>query len=386
MFSSHILPLLPGILQYAAYRGADNVYSTEFSLDFFISLLENLSQLLSKDNKLLKTYLKNMEEQGLLTNLVGVIGGAPSLAAKVFRLLKTICGSSSCLTISMLQIGICDILKENLDQGYDKDYFVEVLMLIDSIIPQDITKDTAEKEKAYIFRKHTRYIRNIGESLLTSLILAYETCLNNDEEILIVNVILKIFLLAPSDFLMVFTTPQNTASFISEVLHSNYSNVVLSGLKIVHICNEKIPHEIYEFLIREGVIDRINILQTAGNLKSPMAFKKRTIDNDLSLMYHRKQTRAESDPGHYIPKIKSSSDVFNHKNEIKHECASFLTKTSNFESKKTVKIGRELIKLSEKLMRRETAQDIWVSLIGMLESETPPSNYEFSSSGLVESI
>ncbi len=69
-------------------------------------------------------------------------------------------------------MGISTVLKDAFEKSY-KNYFIDTLYFIDTIIPEDITKDQVVKELAYTFRKHTRYIRNLGENLMPGLITNY---------------------------------------------------------------------------------------------------------------------------------------------------------------------------------------------------------------------
>mmetsp|Transcript_14057 Transcript_14057/g.14104 ORF Transcript_14057/g.14104 Transcript_14057/m.14104 type:complete len:425 (+) Transcript_14057:572-1846(+) len=418
-FLQHIVPMLPQIQPMLIHRGTDMVGQTELVIDFFIALLENAVGLFSNDLKMLQGNLQNLNEQGMMRNLIEVIQQAPSLNLKVFKLLRLVCKISPALSMSLLSMGICTILKDVLNKSYESsnsDYLFEAFNLIDIIVPADNPKDAIEKERLQIFREHSQYLNTIGESVIPHLIFVYQNCMESELKTLTLKTFYKLFAISPPECLTMYIDTQTLASFLSEVLHSQHLNPIHCALKIINICYDKIPQEIAEHFTREGIIDRINALnkqEVISQLKrskaneSPVGLKKysrfqQEERESSSLNYfeqiimnlngEKEGINADAETDEFLANIPNFKHQLNLKSDPKNEsldlCNSIIEKNSHFENKHALRTGKSLKKLAEKLEygRQGNANEIWRNLISMIESDNKISFYEFSNSGIVEAL
>lgn len=391
MVDRQVLPSIPGILALIQNRG-NFEFRVEKTLEFLTFFVENLLMILPHKGDAFKPYVKALIDFGVIRTLLDLFGNYTEL---VLRLLNLLCDRSAFAVKNFLMTGGFDIIRNSLIHSQKiKNYlFTGVLNLLDALIPRIPTSDSWNKEKLDLYNSHPEYIQSFSEIILPRTITIYENFLSKEDKIIMISILEKILKVANIDLISHYLTCQSFSTFVSEIMISKDISTVRAALRISLTLYEKIPSKIALNFAREGVVARISALKDPDRLKEFKKLPDKKFGGNLEELLlkagdSRNPYQIESMLNNIKSRLLKPASIEDYKKELISYSKKILEKHKTFDNKKAPRIGKEIKMISQKLSNSfgESASDLLIKIIGLLNSNEKLSYYELSNSSLAESL
>ncbi|CAG9332469.1 UPL4_4 [Blepharisma stoltei] len=273
LMTEYILPVVPVISTLLQYKGNPYFPMNQLGLHFFSGISESIIRLSGGDPEVIKRFAEIYSDNGVFQNLLELLPNATGFQSRVLKLIRFFCDSSPNLVLMFHNYGGVSMIKEALDIGEKENdeglrsYSMEALALVDVLIPIKESQDPLDLELVNMYMNNPEFMRSLGEVVMPRILTIYERITNRNNGHLILHVMGKILALSDHDFVETYVTPVQFSTFISEILSCKDSEAIKSVLSIVVVLYNKIPQQVAENFVREGVISKIRALQIEDALK-----------------------------------------------------------------------------------------------------------------------
>lgn len=273
LMNEYILPVVPVLSSLLQYRGNQYFPMNQLGLQFFSALSETIIRLSGGDAEFVKRLSELYSDNGVFQNMIELLPSAVGFQSRVLKLIRFFCDSSPNLVLIFHNFGAVSMIKDALDVGEKendeamKNYSIEALALVDVLLPTKESPDALEQELVNMYTHNPELMRSLGEIVMPRILAIYERITNKNHGHLILQIMGKILALSDHDFVISYVTPVQFSTFISEILSCTDSEAIKNVLNIVVLLYNKVPQQISENFIREGVISKIKALQVQDVIK-----------------------------------------------------------------------------------------------------------------------
>ncbi|CAG9321229.1 UPL4_2 [Blepharisma stoltei] len=404
-----IIPSLPEMANLLVFKGLGNLWKNHMAVQFYLGLTESIFRFSRVDRARLRKNVESVCDFRAFQNLIELIPNFIEFQPLLFRLLKILCAASPYLIVMLHNIGalysIKQVLEDEEKQASNENHslLMEILQLIDVLIPNKNQNDFCSKELEEIYRLSPDLLKNLGDTILPRLLGIYDKIVNKTLRNLILQIMGKLFAVSELEATISYVSPSHFANFLSEVFNCRDMESLRSALKLVMLLYEKIPQHISENFIREGIISKIQNLKNEDSLnKKPDTPNKDVrmsprIIRSTSLRDSEPTIQIDSQEFRRIRNFRRSYTIYRESEDITHTKVpivlpkdvgdmvnSVLVRASEFEKTYMYYDLNELKRLARSLNEDEESGRL-MQLIEIINKKNI-SLHEFVGSGIIEAL